>query len=197
MLRMRPALQLGIGHLIAEGAKCRGLIDPHQEIRPASPGARQEGPLKDDLGTLHQRCTGRLRIDDQIATGNLQHGFPVGLQLLQMRRLMRVALFLQKGRVLAVFSRLWPLAAQSHQVERRCMRAAHEPHQVGRGEKVISVNMPHGRLPLDDHVRTCRANKLLAQPGLGQRWSDSGTRPIANTAQLAILLLFRWASHSM
>ncbi|MFD2105152.1 hypothetical protein [Tabrizicola soli] len=86
-----------------------------------------------------------MRVGDQITAGNFQHSFPGGLQLLQMRCLVRIALFLQQRRILGVFSRLRPLAAHAHQVERRCMGTAHEPHQVGRREKDVAAEVPHGR----------------------------------------------------
>ena len=43
------ALQLGVGHLVAERAERRGRLDPLQKVRPAAPVARQERPLKHDL----------------------------------------------------------------------------------------------------------------------------------------------------
>jgi len=140
---VNAALELGVGHLVAERPQRRRFLHPLQEIRPAAPVAREERPLKDHLGALGQCGTGGLGVLGQIAARNLDDLAPLGLQPRQMRGLMRVALFLQQFGVLAVGARLRPLTAQAHQVKRRRVPAAHEPHEVGCRKQQLPVQYPH------------------------------------------------------
>jgi len=77
-----------------------------------------------------------------------------------MPRFMRIALFLKQRRILGILARLRPLAAHAHQVERRCVGTAHEPHQVGRREKDVAAEVPHGH-PEIVNERNPKRNRLV------------------------------------
>src|SRR6056297_2369299 len=106
MFRMGPTLQLGVGHLIAEGPERRSPPHAFQKVRPTAPVARQERALKDDLSPFSQCRARGICVACQIVASDLDDILAGPLQPLQMRRFMRVALLLKERGILAVLAGL-------------------------------------------------------------------------------------------
>ena len=180
VLRVRLALQLGVGDLVGPGPERRRPLDPLEEVAPAAPGAAGERALEHHLGAPLERRAGRRDALRQrhALPDDLDDAPARGPQPRQVARLVGVAVALQELRVLAVLARRGPPSHHPRQVERRRVGASGKAHQVGSGEKdttLVTLHLsasPSAPPPLAG-APTCGASR----PRLPY-WLSSVTKPV-------------------
>ena len=193
MLRVRLALQLGVGDLVGPGPERRRPVDPLEEVAPAAPGAAGQRPLEHHLGAPLERRAGRRDALRQrhALPDDLDDAPARGPQPRQVARLVGVAVALQELRVLAVPGRRGPPSHHPRQVERRRVGAAGKAHQVGSGEKdttLVTLHLsasPSAPPPLPEHPPAgrvargfrCRLSSMTKPVIVHRASRDTSTQP--------------------
>jgi hypothetical protein len=136
VLRVRPALELRVRHLVGPGPERRGPLDPFEKVAPSAPAPSRQGTLEDDVCRPLEGdagCGHALRERDAVAR-DLDDRPTLCPQPRKMASLVGVAVTLEEGGVGAVLGRGGSATVEPGKVERRGGGGPPAPHQVGGGE---------------------------------------------------------------